>query len=622
MGNTQEVIALNSKLTAAEFVAAQQVLSGTGQTIKLNNAGMATGGTVTLNNGLLSALDTSIGGSIGSLTIAHGVKVIDTLSLLSISGNLSNYGSILTASGIAGSADTIVANNIFNAAGGHIGSYTQTPASPALYAADPILNAAIALTNNGTISSANNLTINAPVVYNVAAHNATASISATNAVNVNTAALTNSGSITSVAGNVNIASTAGLTVDNTSGLIQAKSGNINISTTNADLAVNNGTYQAQNINLKAGSGNLEAFLGEVDGLVNASGNNVHIGADSKNFNVGTVDASGDPLIFNQGGNVTLTSSITPTAGQDLTIVASQNVITDSTYKGLDTSSTTGNGGNVTIVAGANFTGDAIKGITVTGGSLTGGSINLNNAPATSINTSSTAGDAGYVQLVAFAGSAASSGTVNIPNDQKLSFPVAINATSTFAGGNNGAISVIAGGIDATSGAGININGDLQGGAITLGTYTPNAISGGAVFSASGTAASGINSFSQSTTKIAGDVLFNGNTYATGDININAGRDASNFGFQIYGLGPVPSGLDGINGTNITINAGRDVSLGNVFSIGGGGTGSGSFLGTDGGKGGNGGNVTITAGRDANLVGFINVSGGGGGGGAGGSETQA
>ncbi|MBS1999002.1 MAG: hypothetical protein JSS86_21900, partial [Cyanobacteria bacterium SZAS LIN-2] len=68
VGGTREVITSGSRLTAAEVVAAQQVLTGGTQTIRLNSSGTAIGGTVTLNNNLLTALDSSVGGSIGSLT--------------------------------------------------------------------------------------------------------------------------------------------------------------------------------------------------------------------------------------------------------------------------------------------------------------------------------------------------------------------------------------------------------------------------------------------------------------------------------------------------------------------------------------------------------------------------
>ncbi len=110
VGGHQEQVGLNTKLTAAEVVAAEQVITGGGasaQTLKIGANGVATGGTVTLNNGLLTALDNSVGGSISSVTIAKHVEVIDSVGQLSLSGNLANYGSLLTASGGSGNSDTI-----------------------------------------------------------------------------------------------------------------------------------------------------------------------------------------------------------------------------------------------------------------------------------------------------------------------------------------------------------------------------------------------------------------------------------------------------------------------------------------------------------------------------------
>ncbi|MBS1999190.1 MAG: hypothetical protein JSS86_22845, partial [Cyanobacteria bacterium SZAS LIN-2] len=69
VGGRQELVSLNTMLTPAELVAAQQVLTGGSQTIKLNASGAAVGGTIALNNTLLNAIDHSVGG-INTLTIA------------------------------------------------------------------------------------------------------------------------------------------------------------------------------------------------------------------------------------------------------------------------------------------------------------------------------------------------------------------------------------------------------------------------------------------------------------------------------------------------------------------------------------------------------------------------
>ncbi|MBS1998083.1 MAG: hypothetical protein JSS86_17290, partial [Cyanobacteria bacterium SZAS LIN-2] len=69
VGGTRQVIGLDSKLTGAEAIAAQQVLSGGNQTIKIAADGHATGGQVILSNAMMSAIDSALGGTINTLTV-------------------------------------------------------------------------------------------------------------------------------------------------------------------------------------------------------------------------------------------------------------------------------------------------------------------------------------------------------------------------------------------------------------------------------------------------------------------------------------------------------------------------------------------------------------------------
>ena len=87
-------------------------------------------------------------------------------------------------------------------------------------------------------------------------------------------------------------------------------------------------------------------------------------------------------------------------------------------------------------------------LTITGGSLSGGKIDLTNGGnnITSFNSSSTTGTGGNVVLAAFAGSNAGSGTITMPNS--------VTITTGGAGGSaNGNVSIVAG---ATSGTVVNI----------------------------------------------------------------------------------------------------------------------------------------------------------------------
>ncbi len=286
------MVSLATKLTAGEVVAAEQVITGGRQTIRLNNTGEATGGTVTLNSNLVNALDSSVGGSIGALTITHGVKVVDDVSQLSISGALSNYGSIQTASSTAGSTDTISAGSILNASGGAIGSYTGKTAG--LYAADPSLSAQSTLTNNGSISSVGNLTLSAPVVTNAPVNGSGGTITAAQNVNVNTQTLNNSGAIAALTGNVNVASTSSLAVNNAGGTVQAESGNINLNTNNADINVSGGNFYSQEVNLKAGKATVLFNVDNASGVINASGNMYILNTTESALNLGNVDSTRRP----------------------------------------------------------------------------------------------------------------------------------------------------------------------------------------------------------------------------------------------------------------------------------------------------------------------------------------
>jgi hypothetical protein len=519
VGSVKEVVTLGTKLTSAEVVAAQQVLTDGTQTIKLSNSGTATGGTVTLNNSLLTALDGSVGGSIGSLTISHGVQVVDNLSLLSISGQLTNYGSILTASGTAGSVDTISAGTILNGKGGAIGSYSGGAGSTtgSLLAADPTLTAATSLTNNGTLSSAGNLNINAPVIYNVASHGTGGSITAAQNVNLSTKDLNNSGSLTALTGNVNIAGTSALTVTNAGGTIQAKNGNINFTNDNADLTVLGGNLLSQQVNLKAGGASVNLSADNVSGVINASGNSVHLYSGS-NLNLGNIDASGDPTIT-AVGNIIVSGTSETTNGNNLALVAGGNIISDGTG-GIDTRSASSDGGSLILVAGAQFTGDGVstpvvimdsgnggKGTTAGGLiDLTGG--NGGTGAVTLITTAGTgaAGNAGTIQMIAYAGTGSNTGTISLPSG------VTVDASS--AGGSANSVTMIAG---ATSGTAITI-GSIKGTAVTLQTFTPTAGTG-VTIDKTGTQTLGV--FGTSGTANGSDISTSA-INATGSVNITSG----------------------------------------------------------------------------------------------------
>ncbi len=379
VGGTKQVVSLGSKLTGGEAVAAAQVLSSGRQTVKLAADGEAIGGSIALNKSLYSTLDDALGGSIGTLTISHGVKLIDSLSLLSLNGALDNDGSIVTAAATPHASDTISAGSIVNAAGGVIATYAGGSTgggagsgvgvgSGALFSADPVLNATTSVTNNGTISSAGNLTINAPVLNNIATVNGnTPSIIARDNVNITSQMLTNSGLIASSTANVNAGNGQGasFTLLNSGGTIKALNGNINLTTTNAAINASGGDLLSRQFNLKAQEGEVDVSADNISGVINASGDSVHV-VTIQSQTLGNIDTSGDPGFVVLAGNLTVDGTITPTNGADLALIAGGNVLSGT--KGVINTSTTagGNGGNLTVIAGANVSGSDASAVVASG----------------------------------------------------------------------------------------------------------------------------------------------------------------------------------------------------------------------------------------------------------------
>ncbi|MFA7336902.1 MAG: hypothetical protein WC028_08980 [Candidatus Obscuribacterales bacterium] len=630
VGGVKEVVDLNSRLTAAELIAAEQVLSSGTQTIQLSATGQALGGTIILDSNLLSAIDSSVGGTIGSLTITQGVQLIDTLDLFSVAGTINNYGSISIASQLAGQTGTISASAIINSFEALIGSY-MSASFGGLYGADPILNALNSITNFGTISSAGNLTITAPEISNISANGHIADISAAQNLYLGTSHLVNSGNLLATAGDINVTSSSSLLVENTAGSLQAINHDINMVGINAAMQVMGGNFDSNALNLKAGYSTINLQASKVSGAVNASADNIHLYTSESDLRLGNIDASADPTLASQG-NILIDGTIAPTNGANLALVAGGNILSGAGGQ-LDTRVLTpagGNGGNLSLIAGANFTVDGGGNVVLADsanagkGSLTGGFIDLTGAnggsgPLTSITTAGTGatGNAGYVQMVAYNGTAATSGSILLPTT--------VNIDASAAGGNRGDVSMLAGGPSPTT----IRTGGVIGNNISLGMFTPT-VGSGMFFDGAGTASNGINSFAPTGAAQGAAVSILGNVNATGDVNIDSGREiAINGSISANGAGGNAGGsLDGGNGHNINLTAGNGVSVqGSISAVGGGGAGSGSSTpGQSGGKGGNGGQVILTASLGGpvtvNVTGDINVSGGGGGGGAGGSQTSS
>jgi hypothetical protein len=638
VGGKVEQVNVNTKLTAAELLASQQVLSGGKQTIDISKSGIATGGTYSLNASNLAQLDTDLGGSIGSVYIPQGVKLIDSVSTLNLSGALTNYGSIVTVNASPKSVDTIDASSIVNAAGAHITSGTVATTTAALSLDTGNLS------NSGTIYSSGGLNVIASNLTN------SGSLGASQAVNLTVPSVTNSGTISSAHSDINFNSTQNIVLNNAGGTVKASSGDINFRDASysggSNISVTGGSLLSNNVNLNGGSGNVNANVDSVTGRVNTVADTAHITSNSGDLILGNQNIKGDPTYFNTNGNVTIFGDI-QTNGNDLAIVASGNILTGNfVNEGIDTSTTTlnGTGGNVTLIAGANFTSsggstgsnDTSTTLTISNstnpgkGSATGGYIDLDgllaakgtSAPLQNFLTNSATGQAGDLTMIAYHGTAANSGTVIFPgpsSDTQL-----IGATP----GQNGDLTIIADGGQSSATAGSILIGNVEARNINIFAATPNlalpiTITNGTVFGSPVAAG-----FTPGVTPSQGFIQFG--TLTGSNVNISTANEVdggagSNPSIVVAGQGGVAgtattAGTSGGNGGNVTITAGGGIFVNSIDASGGGGGGGSAATGGTGGNGGNGGsggNIVLTAqGDNIQTFGALNVSGGGGGGAAG------
>jgi hypothetical protein len=311
--------------------------------------------------------------------VASGrTEIIDvsTTPVLDLNGSLNNQGTIyLVSTNPSVRNVSIVAQNIDDGAGGLITTVLPSRGlagyrnaindlSLTLVARDDIVN-------NGTITSANNLTTLAGgTMINVPAAGAQAGLARVQAVSeldLLAGAVVNHGIVSSTAGNIDVAVPSNyasgarsfvnaalpavlpqiISINNTSGKIQALDGTINIGGTelgkSALLSLTGGNLDAQTINLQAGAGAIEADVGDVTGTVNVAGGSAHFASDAGVLDLGRLKMAGDPTIFN-AGDIAITAGFTVTEG--LAILASGNIT-------ATTAVTIGAAGqNVYMVAGA------------------------------------------------------------------------------------------------------------------------------------------------------------------------------------------------------------------------------------------------------------------------------
>lgn len=489
-GGSVQSILPSSAITPAENIALQQVLSAGRQSLILGKDGSAIGGSaqVTLSSSL----------ALSTLVIPSGVTVsrnFGTAGALNVIGNIVDSGSFFAFStNTQTTTAAISASNIFVQPGGLLTSVLPKGGLSGVSGAIPNLNLSLTalhnIVNSGEISSSGNLYLQAGAqIINGASHaNSGASgalIQAPNdiALMTGTGSFINSGIINSITGNINVDTETiqNIVFNNAAGRLEAANGSINIRDKSfaghADTTLNGGDWLSQQLNVYSGCGKVNLNVGEVSGTVNAVGGSFDLVAKTNTLQLGNLHVSGDPAIL-QTGDVVITQPLI-FSGQPLTIIAGGRIISGSGASVIDTSSATGNGGEITLIAGAMFTqsnGQAdVLGPSSTGGyiDLTGASVSAGSPITRFVSSSSAAaGNGGNISMVAFAGSS---------YDGRILLPSALTVQSGGNGGSNGNVLVVSGtpnsfGSPASS---INIgsidtegNGNGTGGNITITTASP------------------------------------------------------------------------------------------------------------------------------------------------------
>jgi hypothetical protein len=451
IGGQKQTIQYGQMLTPAEYVALSQVASGHSQSLNLNSAGQAVSGSFRLNT-------PALGSSLSQLVIPQGVIAIDPASrtALDVTGTLSDSGTLVGLGSNRNNTVTIDAGSIN--VSGTLTSKLSTSLANAIGLAGagnfaPVslsLNSLSDLVNSGTISASGTLSLQAAGgITNQALSGTKAMLSGAQGVNIyaGSGQIVNGGTI--VAGlsdvNFNTASGVNLSVNNAGGLISASNGAVNLrapSYSASDLTqLLGGDIAANSLNLFGGNGASKIDVNSINGVVNVTAGTGAVNVAEGALDISNMNLSGDPTIANSNGNVVLSGSIA-TKGGDLAILASQEVLTSSSSAiSINLSSTSGDSGNLTIVAGFDFTPTTGTGsgtqvtdpignatpttYTLTGPSGSAGNVLLSNvALITTASTSSFNG--GYVSILAHGGQV---------------FLSSINTSSK--GGSGGDVSIVA-----------------------------------------------------------------------------------------------------------------------------------------------------------------------------------
>jgi autotransporter family porin len=579
-GGVEKTVRAGDRVTAAEYIAVKQALSGGAQQLIVDAEGRGEGGTFDLN----SIAATKRVMTADSLTISSNVTAVgdlDKQSSFRLKGDLNNFGSLYvvdTNGGRRKEAD-IAAANILNASGALISSNAFSEFGNQSSNIDLNLHADSGVTNYGVIESSGALSLSGGTKIE---NHSDASVSASHNIRFNAPQIENRGMVSSTSGSVTLESPATLVVDNSGGTIQALAGDINLRSPDYqgvyNTNISGGDLLSQKLNMYTGQGLTEVNVGQLTGEVTGSGSAAHVKADTESLVIGKVCLTGDPTFFNTG-NIQLNGTIN--VGEALAILASGNITSTSALTSITARTVGGAGQNIFLAAGF--------ALTTAGGPTTSPTIGPFPGTGTALTaaqtvTASTAGAAGG--NVDLSGSTLflvidASASVNNQNGGNVQIVARAN------GANGGRVILPDNSIIASGGLGTGINGDIQiaggftgagdairvskiiadtgsttGGAVTIRATNPGD-GGGTTFNANGVVTAGGFTFTGALSATGGQISLVDSIAAEGTIVVNAGPGAFN-------LTTARIGSDFTSGSgNVALSSIGNMTLGSdIFTNGG------------------------------------------------------
>lgn len=650
-GGNQQTFAAGDQVTAAQYVAIQQVLTQSPQSLNVSSEGTASGGSFSLNSAARHVNDLVIPQSVSAVNNFANNKSIN------LSGDLTNLGSIYalsTDNKVRGGV--ISADDINN--GGSIstdlnGSFLQD-LKGTVKNVDLTLVAENNFNNAGTITSSGALTT-ASAYGGV---NNSGSITAQSGdlnIFAGNGNLNNSGALTASDGNLNIAASqlaSDLTINGVGGSFNALQGDINVRdlayTDLNDTTMTGGTYDSKNLNVYGGGGTITTNVDEITGELNTTGLAAHIFTSGGTLTLGDNCLTGDPTFVNTTGDIVINGAVI--AREDITILAAGNITATgnafiSTYNSTGATATPST--NITLVAGAlvtnsgtdttglptpgtpigvgqtatvNFTGGLGGNIDLSGSSYLGALIDTSsNLP----NSGNQQENGGNVVLAAFSTNT-TNGFVKFP-EARLS----IDTSSLY--GNSGTVTIIAGNSAAsTKSAAINVGtistaadpvSGGNSGDVLLYAAQPETTTGAAITYNAAGARVGVVDFERDVADLTftgSSIQFTGSIHASG-ADVTAVASAGVGGLLQKGTGriegdtvTITTGTGGVGSgkkstgilteaNELILNSGGNVTVNNIGSVN---LGNGT---TPGGTAGNGLIFSVTTQADGNGDGRITIA---------------